>query len=137
MTKTPDYTKLFQDMFAGKFGDMKAVNEMMQNAADYSAKFNKIALDAAEKNAELSNAWMKDTLTKYSVFTKTQSEPADYAKVATDVMTAQAQAAPEHVAKFAEVAKTAQMATVELMMAAGKEMQTELADTAKKVSKAA
>ncbi len=137
MTKTPDYTKLFQDMFAGKFGDMKAVNEMMQNAADYSAKFNKIALDAAEKNAELSNAWMKDTLIKYSVFTKTQGEPADYAKVATDVMTAQAQAAPEHVAKFAEVAKTAQMATVELMMAAGKEMQAEMADTAKKVSKAA
>lgn len=137
MTKTPDYTKMFQDMFAGKFGDVKAVNEMVQSAAEYGAKFNKIALDAAEKNAELSNAWMKDTLSKYGAFTKTQSEPADYAKVAADVMTAQAQAAPEHVAKFAEVAKSAQMATVELMMAAGKDMQAEIADTAKKVSKAA
>ena len=137
MTKTIDYTKAFQDMFAGKFADMNAVNDLVQDAAEFSAKFNKIALDAAEKNAELSNAWLKDSLSKYGVFTKTQAEPADYDKVAADVAAAQAQAAPEHIAKFAEVAKSAQMATVELVMAAGKELQADAVKAAKTAVKAA
>jgi hypothetical protein len=137
MTKTPDYSKMFQDMFAGKFGDTKAVNDMVTDAAEFGAKFNKIALEAAEKNTELSTAWMKDTLGKFEAFTKVQGEPADYAKVAADVASAQAQATPEHVAKFAEVAKSAQMATVELMMAAGKEFQAEAVKTVKTATKAA
>ena len=107
---------------------------MVRDAAEFGAKFNKIALDTAEKNAELANAWMKDSLGKYAAFTKVQAEPADYAKVASEVATAQAQATPEHVAKFAEVAKSAQMATVELMMAAGKEFQNEVVKTAKTAS---
>lgn len=137
MTKTIDYTKAFQDMFAGKFGDMNAVNDMVRDAAEFGAKFNKIALEAAEKNVELSNEWMKDSLSKYGAFTKVQSEPAEYAKVAADVVSAQAQAAPEHFAKFAEVAKSAQMATVELMMAAGKEFQADAVKAAKGAVKAA
>jgi len=52
-------------------------------------------------------------------------------------MSAQAQATPEHVAKFAEVAKSAQMATVELMMAAGKDFQAEAVKTVKTATKAA
>ena len=137
MTKTIDYTKAFQDMFAGKFADMNAVNDMVRDAAEFGAKFNKIALDAAEKNVELSNAWLKDSISKYGVFTKTHAEPAEYAKVVADVATAQAQAAPEHIAKFAEVAKSAQMATVELVMAAGKEFQADAVKAAKTVVKAA
>lgn len=137
MTKTIDYTKTFQDMFAGKFADVNAVNDLVRDAAEFGAKFNKIALDAAEKNVELSNAWMKDSLGKYSAFTKVQSEPAEYAKVAADVASAQAQAAPEHFAKFAEVAKSAQMATVELVMAAGKEFQADAVKAAKSAVKAA
>ncbi|WP_075997699.1 hypothetical protein [Salaquimonas pukyongi] len=137
MTKTIDYTKTFQDMFAGKFADVNAVNDLVRDAAEFGAKFNKIALDAAEKNVELSNAWMKDSLGKYGAFTKVQSEPAEYAKVAADVASAQAQAAPEHFAKFAEVAKSAQMATVELVMAAGKEFQADAVKAAKSAVKAA
>lgn len=137
MTTTPDFTKMFQDMFSGKMGDMKAVNDMVKDAAEFGAKFNKIALETAEKNAELSTAWVKESLGKYSAFTKVQGEPADYAKVVSEVVSAQAQATPEHVAKFAEVAKSAQMATVELMMAAGKDFQNEVVKTAKTATKAA
>ncbi|MCB1386822.1 MAG: hypothetical protein KDJ80_12885 [Nitratireductor sp.] len=137
MTKTIDYTKMFQDVFAGKFGDMNAVNDLVRDSAELGAKLNKIALDTAEKNTELATAWMKDSIAKYGAFTKVQAEPADYAKVAADVFSAQAQAAPEHFAKFAEVAKSAQMATVELMMAAGKEFQADAVKAAKTVVKAA
>ena len=110
---------------------------MMKNAAAFGAKFNKIAVETAEKNAELSSAWVKESLGKYSAFSKVQGEPADYAKVVSEVVSAQAQATPEHVAKFAEVAKSAQMATVELMMAAGKDLQNEVVKTANTVTKAA
>lgn len=137
MTNTPDFAKMFQDMFSGKMGDTKAMNDMVKDAAEFGAKFNKIALETAEKNAELSTAWVKESLGKYSAFTKTQGEPADYAKVVSEVVSAQAQATPEHVAKFAEVAKSAQMATVELMMAAGKDFQNEVVKTAKTATKAA
>lgn len=137
MTKTPDFTKLFQDMFSGKFADVKAVNDMVRDAAEFNAKFNKIALETAEKNAELSSAWVKESLAKYDAFTKVQGEPSDYAKVATDVVSAQVQATPEHVAKFAEVAKSAQMATVELMMAAGKDFQNEVVKNTKAATAAA
>lgn len=124
-------------MFSGKFGDTKAVNDMIKDAAEFGAKFNKIALETAEKNAELSTAWVKESLGKFDAFTKVQGEPADYAKVVSEVVSAQAQATPEHVAKFAEVAKSAQMATVELMMAAGKDFQNEVVKTVKSAPKAA
>jgi hypothetical protein len=137
MTNTPDFTKMFQDMFTGKMADTKAMNDMVKDAAEFGAKFNKIALETAEKNAELSTAWVKESLGKFSAFTKTQGEPADYAKVVSEVVSSQAQATPEHVAKFAEVAKSAQMATVELMMAAGKDFQNEVVKTAKTAAKAA
>jgi hypothetical protein len=137
MTNTPDFTKMFQDMFSGKFGDTKAVTDMFKGAAEFGAKFNKIALETAEKNAELSTAWAKESLGKYGAFTKVQSEPADYAKVVSEVVSAQAQSTPEHIAKFAEVAKSAQMATVELMMAAGKDMQNGVVKTAATAAKAA
>jgi len=124
-------------MFAGKFADASAVTDMVRDAAEFTAKFNKIALVAAEKNAELASAWTKESLSKFDAFTKVQAEPSEYAKVATDVVSAQAQSAPEHVAKFAEVAKSAQMATVELMMAAGKDFQNEVVKNTKAATAAA
>jgi hypothetical protein len=62
----------------------------------------------------------------------------------TDFASASAETAAEHVAAFAEIAKKVQMDTVELLMAAGKDMQEETTaavkkatDTATKATKAA
>ena len=134
MTNTPDYSKMFQDMFAGKFGDTKAVNDMVKDAAECGAKFNKIALETAEKNAELSTAWMKDSLTKFDAFTKVQAEPADYAKSVTDFASASAEAAAEHMSAFAEIAKKVQAETLELLMAAGKDISEDMTAAAKKAT---
>ncbi len=129
-----EFTNAFEKLFTANPMNMQ---DAAKNVAEYNAKFSKIALDAAKKNAALSQAWANDTLGKMEALTKVQGEPADYAKVATDFVSAQTQASPEHVAAFTEVAKKAQADTVELMLAAGKEFQAEAAEVAKTASKQA
>lgn len=128
-----DFTKPFENMFDS--ADMSAFNDMFKNAAEFNSKFSEIVLTAAEKNAELSQAWTKETLKKVQTMTKPQSDPADYAKVITDFTSAQAQTTPERIAAFAEVAKKAQMDTIELLVSAGKEAKTKAEGAVKKATK--
>ena len=133
MTKNT-YENPFAKMFADMPVDMSAFNDAFKNSAAMGEKFAKVALAAAEKNAEISSKWTKDTLAKLSAASKVQAEPADYSKVATDFASASVEAASEHVAAFAEVAKKVQMDTVELMLAAGKEAQAEATAAVKKAT---
>ena len=147
MTKTPDFAKAFENMFSAlptdmkafdmKTFDMTAFTDAFQNSAELSGKMAKIALEAAEKNAELSQAWTKDTLSKLEATTAVQKDPSDYAKVVSDIASSQSQSAPEHIAAFAEVAKKAQMDTVELMLAAGNNARDEAESVVKKATKKA
>ncbi|WP_135503665.1 phasin family protein [Roseovarius aestuariivivens] len=133
MAKAQDINTIMKD-FMGAFPvDTKAMEDVFKNQAALSEKLSGVALDAADKSAELSSKWTKETLAKMSEMTKAKSEPADYAKAMTDFASANAESAAEHMAAFAEIAKKVQMDTVELMMAAGKDMQE---DTAKAVKKA-
>lgn len=93
-----------------------------------------VAFDAAEKSADISSAWTKETLARLTEMTKVKAEPTDYAKAMTDFASASAEAAAEHMAAFAEVAKKVQMETVELMMAAGKDLQNEATAAATKTA---
>lgn len=100
--------------------------------AELNEKLSGLALTAAEKSTEISTKWTKDTLAKLSDMTKVKSDPAEYAKAMTDFAKAQAEASSEYMAAFAEVAKKMQMETVELLMAAGKDMTDEATTAAKK-----
>jgi hypothetical protein len=97
-------------------------------------KFAGVALKAAEKSAELSTKWTKDTLTKLTDVSKAKTEPADYAKAMTDFASAQAEVTAENMAAFAEIAKKVQTDTVELMMSAGKELSEEASAAVKKAT---
>ena len=123
MTKfqAPDFTKAFENLFSTT--DFSAFNEVVKNSAEFNSKLSKIALDAAEKNAELTQAWTKDTLSKLESVTKTQKDPADYAKVISEFTANQAKDASDRVQAFAEVAQKAQAETLELFMNAGKDVQ--------------
>lgn len=133
MAKGQDFNAVMKD-FMGSFPvDTKAFEDAFKNQATLSEKMSGVALDAAEKSSELSSKWTKETLGKLTEFTKAKAEPADYAKAITDFASANAEVAAENMAAFAEIAKKVQMETVELMMAAGKDLQE---DTAKAVKKA-
>mgnify|MGYP005838701101 CR=1 FL=1 len=134
MAKAQDFNAVMKD-FMGAFPvDTKAMEDAFKNQAALSEKLSGVGLEAAEKSAEISSKWAKETLAKLSEVSKARAEPADYAKAMTDFASANAEVAAENMAAFAEVAKKVQMDTVELMMAAGKDMQEDATKVVKKAT---
>jgi len=134
MTKVEDMTKAFKDMMGSFPVDMSNFEDAFKNTASMNEKFAKVAVEAAEKSAEISSKWTKDTLAKIADVSKAKADPADYAKATTDFATAQAEVAAENMAAFAEVAKKVQMDTVELLMSTGKNMSEEATAAVKKAT---
>jgi len=132
--KTQDFTTMMKDMMGSFPVDTGAMEDMFKTSATLSEKLSGVALEAAEKSTEISSKWTKDTLSKLADMSKAKSEPADYAKSMTDFASAQAEVAAENMAAFAEIAKKVQMDTVELMMAAGKDISEEATAVVKKAT---
>ena len=134
MTTTPDFAKVMKDMMATFPMDQTAFQNAFKNQAAFGEKLSAVALQAAEKSAEISTKMVKDTIAKLGDVSKAKAEPMDYSKAATDFASAAAEMAAEHMAAFAEVAKKVQMETVELMLAAGKDMSSEASAAVQKAT---
>lgn len=134
MTNANDFTKVMQDMMAKFPVDASAFQNAFKTQAAFGEKLSKVALEAAEKSTEISSKWAKETIAKLSGAAKAKTEPADYTKAATDFASAAAELASENLAAFAEVAKKVQMETVELMLAAGKDVSAEASAVVKKAT---
>jgi hypothetical protein len=134
MTKTPDITKVMQDMMASFPVDASAFQNAFKTQAAMGEKFTKVALEAADKSTEISSKWAKDTIAKLTETAKAKADPSEYSKAATDFASAAAELAAENLAAFAEVAKKVQMETVELMLAAGKDASEEAQAAVKKAT---
>ncbi|MEM1130041.1 MAG: phasin, PhaP [Pseudomonadota bacterium] len=133
-TKTADVSKMLQEMMGSFPIDTKAVQDAFKTSATLNEKMSKVALEAAEKSTEISAKWTKDTLAKLSEVATVKDEPADYSKSITDFASAQAEMTAESMAAFAEVAKKLQMETVELMLAAGKDISEDASAAVKKAT---
>ena len=134
MAKTQDFTATLKDMMGSFPVDTSALEDAFKSTASLNEKLSGVALDAAEKSAEISNKWTKETLAKLTEMSKAKTEPADYAKAATDFASASAEVAAENIAAFAEIAKKVQTETVELLMAAGKGAAEEATSAVKKAT---
>lgn len=134
MAKAQDFSTVMKDMMGAFPVDTKAMEDAFKNQAALNEKLSGVALDAAEKSAEISSKWTKETLAKLAEVSKAKTEPADYAKAMTEFASANAEVAAENMAAFAEVAKKVQMDTVELLMAAGKDMQEDATKAVKKAT---
>ena len=134
-TMTPDMTTFFKDILGAYPVDTKFYQDAFDNSAAMNEKMTKVALQAVQQSADISNKWTKETLGKISTISKAKTDPADYAKALTDFASAQAEATAENIAAFAEVAKKAQMETVELVMAEGKEATQDATDAVAKATK--
>jgi hypothetical protein len=134
MAKADDFTKYVSDMMAAFPVDTTAMQDAFKNSAAMGEKMSKVALEAADKSNEISTKWTKETIAKLGDVASVKSEPTDYTKAMTDFASAQAELAAENMAAFAEVAKKVQMETVELMLAAGKEVQEETTAAVKKAT---
>lgn len=134
MNKPVDFTKAFQDAFAAFPVDASAFQNAFKTQAAIGEKLSKVALEAAEKSTEITSKWAKDTISKLSAASKAKTEPTDYTKAATDFASAAAEMAAENLAAFAEVAKKVQVETVELILAAGKEVSEDATAAVKKAT---
>ncbi len=132
--KTNDYTKMMKDMMGAFPVDTSAMTEAFKTQASFADKLSKVALDAAEKSTEISAGWTKATIGKLGVVTNAKEDPTDYTKAMTDFASSQAEMSAESMAAFAEVAKKVQMETVELMLAAGKDMGEDATKAVKKAT---
>ncbi|MEL6549135.1 MAG: phasin, PhaP [Pseudomonadota bacterium] len=129
-----DFSAMFKDMMGAFPVDTKAMEDAFKTSTTLSEKMAAVTLDAAEKSTEISAKWTKATIGKVSDVTKAKTEMADYGKAMTDFASFSAETAAEHMAAFAEVAKKVQMDTVELMLAAGKDMTDEATAAVKKAT---
>ena len=134
MAKAQDMNAMMKDMMGAFPVDTSAMEDAFKNTAALNEKMANVALEAAEKSAEVSSKWTKDALGKLAAVSKAQAEPADYAKAITDFASASAEVAAENMAAFAEIAKKVQTETVELMMAAGKDVTEEAQAAVKKAT---
>jgi hypothetical protein len=134
MAKTNDFTKMMQDMMAAFPVDNHAMQDAFKTQAALGEKMTKVALEAAEKSTEITAKWTKDTLAKLGEVSKAKAEPTAYSKSVTDFASAAAEMAAENLAAFAEVAKKVQMETVELMLAAGKDLSEDATAAVKKAT---
>lgn len=132
--KNPDVTKVLQDMMGAFPVDTKAFQDAFKTSASLNEKMSKVTLEAAEKSSEISSKWAKETLAKLAAVATVKDEPADYGKAVTDFASTQAELTTESLAAFAEVAKKVQMETVELMLAAGKDISEDATAAVKKVT---
>ncbi|WP_095590572.1 phasin, PhaP [Actibacterium ureilyticum] len=134
MATTQDFTKMVQDMLGAFPVDMTAAQDAFKTSADLSDKMSKVALEAADKSNEIAAKWTKQTIAKLGDVTSAKAEPTEYGKALTDFASASAEMAAENMAAFAEVAKKVQMETVELMLAAGKDISEDATAAVKKAA---
>lgn len=134
MTKTPDFTKVMQDMMSSFPVDASAFQNAFKTQAAMGEKLSRVALDAAEKSTEITSKWAKETILQLADITKAKTEPTEYTKAASDFASSAAEMAAENLAAFAEVAKKVQMETVELMLAAGKDLSEDATAAVKKAT---
>ena len=126
-----DYTKNFEKIMSQS---PFKIDDAMKSMMDYNTRVGKIALDTVKKNTELSQSWAKESLAALDPFVKGTDKPEEFMKIASDYVSTQTQSTPKHMAEFAEVAKKAQLETIDLMMKAGKDAQEELTNVAKKAT---
>ena len=134
MANTTDVNVMIKDFMSAFQMDTTAFETAFKNGASLNEKFAAVALTAVSKNADISNKWTADTLSKLSEISEAKAEPADYAKAISDFVSVQADVTAEKLSAYAEVAKKAQMDAVELFMVAGKEATEEASEAVKKAA---
>lgn len=132
--KTPDFTSIIRDAMENAPVDLNALQEQVKHSAAYGEKLAQIALKAAEQSNELSSKWTKQTLANVGGAAKVQEDPAALAKTISDFAALQGELASANLSAFAEIAKQVQEQTIELILAAGKDVAEETTAAAKKAA---
>lgn len=130
---TPEFTQFMQSMASFPL-NTSAVQDAFKTSAAFGEKMSKVALEVAEKSTDISAKWAKDTIHKLGTFTTSKEVPADYIKAMTELASTSAEAAAEHLAAYADVAKKAQAGMLEVMLTTSKTATEDATAAVKKVA---
>ena len=104
---------------------------------DLSAKYREVAVEALNKNVELTTAWMKDAAKDATTLLTAEAQPTAYAKKAGEVAHAAFQDIPARLFAYAEVAKKAQTEIFDSVVALTPKAVEEAAAAVKPAAKSA
>jgi len=104
---------------------------------DISAKYREVAVEALNKNVELTTAWMRDAAKDATTLLTVEAQPTAYAKKAGEVATAAFQDLPARLFAYAEVAKKAQTELFDTVVAVTPKVVEDAAERTKSAAKAA
>ena len=105
--------------------------------ADMQAKYRAVAIEALNKNVELTTAWMTDAAKDATTLMTPEAQPTAYAKKAGELAQATMQDIPARLMAYAEVAKKAQTEIFETVVTLTPKAVEEAAATAKTAAKSA
>jgi hypothetical protein len=128
----PDFSQNM-GQFGGQFGNAAP----FKAATDIMTKYREVAVEALNKNVELTTAWMKDSARDTTTLLSGAAEPQAFAKKAGEVAQASFQDLPSRLFAYAEVAKKAQAELMDTVIALSPKMVEEATNTAKSVAKTA
>ncbi len=135
MTDMFDFNKNFEQFskmmpdFANA-GPVKAFTDMQ-------AKYRAVAIEALNKNVELTTAWMTDAAKDATTLMTPETQPTAYAKKAGELAQAAMQDIPARLMAYAEVAKKAQTELLDTVVSLTPKMAEEAAEATTKAAKAA
>lgn len=122
------FSKMMPD-FANA-GPMKAFTDMQ-------AKYRAVAIEALNKNVELTTAWMTDAAKDATTLMTPETQPTAYAKKAGELAQAAMQDIPARLMAYAEVAKKAQTELLDTVVSLTPKVVEEAAEATTKATKAA
>ena len=135
MTDMFDFSKSFEQFskFTPDFGNATPLKAF----TDMAAKYRAVAVEAMNKNVELTTAWMQDAAKDATTLLTTEAQPTAYAKKAGEVAQAAMQDIPARLFAYAEVAKKAQTELFDTVVSLTPKAVEEAAERTKTVAKTA
>lgn len=123
MTKNANgYTTVMKGMLGELPFDAGMFKSAFRQQASVADKMSRVVLAAAEKSTEISAAWTKSALGEIGNVTRAQDHPSGYTMAMSEFALAQAELSARSMEAFADVATTVQVKTVELMLAADRDL---------------
>ena len=113
-------TKAFAELASKLPTTPAAVEDLIKNTTETYEKVLATALGAAQKNADITGNWTRDTLNRLETVAAAKADPSSYAEAAGDFATATFESATDNFVAYAEVAKNAQLDTVKALFATSK-----------------
>ena len=135
MTDMFDFNKNFEQ-FSKMMPDFANATPL-KAFADMQAKYREVAVEALNKNVELTTAWMRDAAKDATTLMTAETQPTAYAKKAGELAQATMQDIPARLMAYAEVAKKAQTQMIDTVVALTPKVVEEATEATTKAAKSA